>query len=99
MDRIMAESRISALAEQFPSLKTAPGVSPWDPDALNEWVATPAHPGDQARRAARFVLNLWDPSWGWSAGWFDVYQAFSDWDDAHRQAFLTWANDPFHPWP
>ncbi len=68
MGRILAESKISALAAQFPSLKTAPGVSPWDPDALNAWAATPAHPGDQARWAARFILNLWDPSRGWSAG-------------------------------
>jgi len=36
MDRITAESRIIALAEQFPSLTTAPGVSPWDPKALDE---------------------------------------------------------------
>jgi hypothetical protein len=99
MDRLMAESRMTALAAQFPSLKKAPGVSPWHPDALNAWAATLAHPGDQARWAARLLLNLWDPSRGWNAGWFDVDQAVSDWDEAHRQAFRTWATDPFHPWP
>ena len=93
------ESRIIALAGQFPSLKQAPGLSPWDPKELDAWAATPATPDTQARWAARFLLNLWNPTEGWQAGWFDVYQAFADWDEAHRRAFLSWAHAPFHPWP
>jgi hypothetical protein len=93
------ESSIIALAAQFPILKQAPGVSPWDPKVLEVWAATPATLDARAGWAARFVLNLWNSTEGWQAGWFDAYQAFEDWDEAHRRAFLSRAQAPFHPWP
>lgn len=52
--------------------------------STDQAAAAPADPVDQARWAARFILNLWNPTQGWRAGWFDVHQALSDWDDAHR---------------
>ncbi len=57
--RIAAQARTLALARQFPGLRTAPGVSPWDPEAPDEWAVSGA-PGSGTRWAAVFILNLWN---------------------------------------
>jgi hypothetical protein len=92
--RIAAQARTIALARQFPSLRTAPGGSPWDPEALDAWAASGV-PSSGAGWAAVFILNLWNPQEAWRAGRFDVFEAFSAWDHDHRQVFLGWATDPW----
>lgn len=44
---------------------------------------------------ARFLLRLWDPRRPWRCGEPDLMQALlCVWDDAHRDAFLGWAQAP-----
>jgi hypothetical protein len=35
------QERIEQLAHSFPSLREAPGVSPWDPELLDGWATSP----------------------------------------------------------
>ncbi|MBX9579619.1 MAG: hypothetical protein K2X87_04860 [Gemmataceae bacterium] len=90
-------ARIQALARSFPSLKDAPGVDPWDPDALDLWAA--GRDGDAewaGRLAAEFVLKVWD-----CAGLdrvsprFDAVFGWYVWGPADRAAFRAWADAPF----
>lgn len=87
---------MSDLAAGFPTLERAPGVRPFDPEALDAWAAGPV-PGAGALHAARFMLTLWNNRVAWSAGPFDAVEALAAWDQAHRAAFLRWARSPWWP--
>ncbi len=79
--------KMTSLAETFPCLRGAPGVSPWEPTELNRWAASPA-PSTGERVTARFMLAVWDSSVDWEAGRFDLMEALNVWPLSHREPFL-----------
>ena len=91
-----AERRFVALAQSFPILRDRSGIDPWNPTFVDDWAASPG-PGSGERWVLRFLLNLWDPYTDWPSGRFDVFEALAAWDEAHRDAFLSWARDPWWP--
>lgn len=54
-------------------------------------------PGEGAKDAARFVLNVWSSSHAWRAGKFDLFHALRSWDHEQIAAFQAWARNPFFP--
>lgn len=86
------EARFFQLVSAFGLRK--PGADPWDADLLCAQFRGASH-GE--RLAIQFLLNVWDPGKKWSCGKFDVFEALATWDDHNREAFLSWANDPFWP--
>lgn len=101
-----AMARLCAL---FPALREAPGAAPWDATAMLRYACGTISHGEEL--AARFVLSVWNCNTDWNDeahkdGFlgaddrlrrFDVFEALGVWDFAHRDAFLTWARDPFWP--
>jgi len=47
--------------------------------------------------AAKFLLGVWNGGRGTEFEPFDLFQAWSVWDDSHRQAALQWLELPFWP--
>ncbi|OLP16619.1 hypothetical protein BST81_20705 [Leptolyngbya sp. 'hensonii'] len=92
-------TKMSKLALSFPSLQNAPGVSPWDQHKLDAWATTAISHGE--RCTAQFVLAVWGhttmKNCPWKCGPFDFIEAFSVWDDTHRNAFQAWLGDPWWP--
>ena len=101
---------MTRLCKLFPSLRSAPGVEPWDSMRMLAVACGGASHG--ALCAARFVLSVWNCATDWDkeaheAGIltdeedrlrrFDVFEALGVWDFEHHEAFLTWARDPFWP--
>lgn len=86
--------RIVALARSFPTLRTASGLDPWDPEVLDRWACGPV-PGSGAFHAARLILGIWNPRAEWNCGKFDALAAVGAWDDEHRAAFAAWAASPW----
>ena len=95
MDDDQLCDKMTELAETFPCLRGAPGVSPWAPAELGRWAAGPASHGERA--TANFVLAVWDGSAGSEAGGFDLMEALRVWPPDHRGPFLKWASDPWWP--
>lgn len=87
--------RMSNLALSFPSLREAPGVREWDPNALNIWATGSAT--SIGRVSASFILNVWEPSTAWEAGPFELMRALRTWDSEHRAAFASWSAQPWWP--
>lgn len=54
-------------------------------------------PGDGAREAARFVLNLFDSGRAWKCGPFSIGRALRVWDQEQIRAFQAFVADPFLP--
>jgi hypothetical protein len=52
-------------------------------------------PATAGRYAAQFVLTVWNLARSWRCGQFNVVNSFTIWDEAHRQAFIAWTNDPW----
>ena len=95
MDPADVDERMTELAETFPCLRHAPGVSPWGPAELNRWAAGPASHGE--RVSAQCLLAVWDRAVDWEAGRFDLMEALNVWGPSHREPFLRWASDPWWP--
>ena len=97
-----AREAMSALGALFPTLRTASGVAPWEPDRLIAWLNGPA-PGSGAKWAGRFLLSVWNSETDWSAlglatpGRFDLFQAMASWDNEHVVAMKAWIDAPFWP--
>ena len=100
---------MSQLASSFPSLAGAPGVRPWDQNALLSWLCTEGLSHGELL-AARFVLGVWNPSTKWDdiareeglpfpghAVRFDFFEAAGVWDRNHLAAFAAWVDAPFFP--
>lgn len=91
---------MTALGKLFPTLQDAPGVDPWDVDALVAWLNGPA-PGAGASAAGRFLLGVWNSRIDWTElglaapGRFDLFEALSVWDREHVAAFMEWVDAPF----
>jgi hypothetical protein len=92
-DEDMRLEAIESLAETFPSLRGAPGVSPWDALALNLWACRGASHGEKV--TAQFILTVWNQHEAWECGRFDVMEALQVFDLNHRAAFLAWAQEPW----
>lgn len=95
MDPTETAARMTELAETFPCLRNAPGVSPWEPGELNRWATGPASHGE--RVTAQFLLAVWNATVDWEAGRFDLMDALNVWPPSHREPFLEWASDPWWP--
>ena len=70
------------------------GMKPWNADNLEKAFAGRSH-GEKC--VIQFLLNLWDFRIDWACGRFDLFEAYGIWDDIRKNAFLSWANDPFWP--
>jgi hypothetical protein len=95
MDDELQRDCMTKLARGFPCLKNAPGVDPFVPEALSRWAAGPTSHGE--RITAQFLLAVWDPSYEWGAGKFDLMEALRIWPPSHREPFLRWAANPWWP--
>lgn len=106
-----ANRRMTQLCGLFPTLRDAPGTSPWNFEQLVRWTLSDPAVTSGSAQAARFVLGIWS---GRTDGWvkwarenkvpgskraspFDAVHAFGIWDDAHREAALAWFRVPFWP--
>lgn len=85
---------IERLAWSFPTLRSARGVVPFDPEELDRWACGPV-PSSGGLYAAQFVLAVWNNYAEWQCGKIDIIRALNTWDAAHREAFLAWAEDPW----
>ena len=87
--------KIQRLAYSFHSLVGLRGIEPWDPSVL----ATESIPNVSSgtRHALVFVLSVWNPKAPQHYGLepFDVHDALKIWDTPNRDAFATWARDPW----
>jgi|WetSurMetagenome_2_1015567.scaffolds.fasta_scaffold331099_2 hypothetical protein len=90
--------KTSLLALSFPELsrRASHAILPFDALDLDRWARSGA-PGHGGLCAARFVLSVWDPGTKWNCGRFDIHEALGIWDDEHRKAFSTWAQNPWWP--
>ena len=70
------------------------GMNPWNADKLDQAFAGKSH-GEKC--VIRFLLNLWNGTEEWECGRFDLFEAYCTWDEVRRNAFLSWASDPFWP--
>lgn len=85
---------IERLAWSFPTLRTARGVAPWDPEVFDAWACGP-EPSAGGLYAAQLVLAVFNMFAERGCGKFDIIRALNVWDAAHREAFLAWAEDPW----
>ena len=92
----MQTQRMEKLAQSFPSLKQARGVSPWQSKELARW-AREHRSATLERTAAQFVLWVCDPFEVWRCGRFNLLEALVTWDEPHRAAFIAWAKSPWWP--
>jgi len=62
---------------------------------LTVWSGRMGHVEDSKRnKDEMFDYRVESP---WACGLFDLIDAMSTWDDAHRKAFVAWARDPWWP--
>jgi hypothetical protein len=89
------EEKIQSLAKTFPCLSDVPYIDPWGPSALDHWAVN--HATKEQNHAVRFLLAVFVPGKpkAWRCGGFDVVDAFRVWDDCEKEAFLTWARNPW----
>jgi hypothetical protein len=90
----MSYPKITNLVRQFPTLRNAEGVEPFEATKFEAWVRNHS-PGGGAIHAARFVLGVFNSRARWKLGAFNVFDALDCWDAAHREAFLKWARNPY----
>jgi len=82
------------LAGQFPAMKGAPGIDPWDPMTLDEWGASGAASSGE-KVIVRFLLAIRNGSEDyWKTGPFRL-RDLNQLDDANFEAWRTWATRPF----
>ena len=93
---------MAVLGALFPTLRTAPGLAPWEPERLIRWLNGPA-PGSGAKWAGRFLLSVWNSETDWTElglaapGRFDLFRAMASWDAQHVAAMTAWIAAPFWP--
>lgn len=94
MDEEESNRRITELARRIPTLRAfVASMRSWNADLLDQWAVCGRSHGEKC--AAQFILAVWNPGHEWISGRFDVMEALRIWDDAHRAAFLAWAEDPW----
>jgi hypothetical protein len=92
---LRADRRMAELAQSFPCLRDASGVSPWNAAIFDRWASGPVSHSELI--TARFVLAVWSPDTAWRCGRFDMMEALSVWDPPNHRAFLEWASKPWWP--
>jgi hypothetical protein len=93
-EQVSPNEVMTRLARQFPVLKGAPGVEPWEPEVLDEWAMSGAS-GAGARAVTRFLLAVWNGSeYVWKVGGFRL-RDLGDLDDEHLEIWKAWAARPF----
>jgi len=80
------------LGLEFPSLRDAEGLRPWNPRVLDWWASRPGRDA-AAVHAARFVLGCYCSARTWSCGRFDLFEAERAWDREARLVFLEWIRE------
>jgi hypothetical protein len=88
-----ARAALSELAEAFVCLRGQPGVRPFSPARLNEWMCETALRADQ-RECVAFVLHVADAASCWGQR-FDVVAAMESWNPVQRAVFVEWAQAPW----
>lgn len=88
---LVPNSTVGELAQLFPSLREAPGLEPFDEHRFADWMDKDASP--QALHAAKLVLSVWENQ----PSFFNLTEAFRDWDDEHREAYVAWFTRPLMP--
>jgi hypothetical protein len=58
---------MTRLCRSFPTLRGVPGADPWNAMQLLEWLCTSGGVTTGSKHAARFVLQVWNPSTDWGA--------------------------------
>ena len=97
-DKLDCYERMSRLAMEFPTLRSGvPGVSPWMPLVLEDWVVTSGAVTSASRCAVQFLLHVWDDSAAWQCGSFSIRRAYGCWDADHWAAFVAFVRWPFMP--
>jgi hypothetical protein len=94
-----SRAAMTELARAFHALRTTkpPGVSPWEPEALLEWVEN-SGASTYSLACAHFVLSVWNTRDTEDVlGPFNVMRALAGWDREHRAAFVEWARAPWWP--
>ena len=84
-------SAVVELAHMFPSLREAPGLDPFDEVRFEVWMKEDA--SLQAQHAAKLVFSVWENM----PQAFKLTDAFRDWDDEHREAYVAWFRRPLMP--
>lgn len=82
---------VAELASMFPSLREAPGLEQFDEFQFVDWMKAEASP--MAKHAAKLVLSVWENV----PQAFNLTEAFRDWDDEHREAYVAWFQRPLMP--
>jgi hypothetical protein len=85
---------MTELCSTFHVLEGMPGVSPWDPDLLDQ-NARGRSPAEKA--AIAFVLKVWNGDHKWRVGRFDAVSSMAQWDLKNRAAFEAWVRFPWWP--
>jgi len=62
-----SSQRMVRLSHAFPTLPGVPGTDPWNAMHLLEWLCTSGAVTTGGKHAARFVLQVWNPSTDWGA--------------------------------
>ena len=78
------------------AVAASPSFPALEHEVLDRWAAeTAISSGELA--TARFLLAVWDPGHSWRCGRFDLMEALRLWNSPDRNAFLSWALDPWWP--
>ena len=93
----IAVKRVVDLARDLPCLADAPGLDPFEPSVLDDWVAEKERTKMQLH-CGLLVLTAYHPFHNWKRGLFDLDVACWIWDETHSDAFLRWARDPVFVW-
>jgi DNA primase len=89
------EDQICSLIAQFPCLaRLRIQAADWDAEDF-EVRSLKFSSGEIA--AAQFVLAVWNPTTKWKCGRFDLVEAASRFDEAHRQVICKWLQKPWWP--
>lgn len=93
-----SQQRMSLLALKFPALhKGVPGILPWNPDELDQWLSTSGAVTAGSRCAGLFLLYVWNPDTQWQSGSFSLREAYGRCDDAHWAVIQEFIQQPYFP--
>lgn len=88
-------AQASALAREFPVLRDAPGIAPFDAPTLARWARRQGSTATQ--QAAAFVLSVFNFKARWAGlPMFNAVHAMAVWDDAQRAVFRRWCIAPWN---